>query len=65
MYYLCKTRSLETSIGKLFPPIDFKTDFKWAGTFGFTRYDFPFLSFPKDHTLTLLMDLEAMELHLM
>ena len=65
MYYLCKTRSLETSFGYLFLSIDFKTDFKWAGTFVFTKDDLPFISFRKDHTFILLMDLEAIELHLM
>jgi glycine/D-amino acid oxidase-like deaminating enzyme len=38
-----KAKSLETAFKKLFPEIDFKTDFKWAGTFGYTRDGLPFI----------------------
>jgi glycine/D-amino acid oxidase-like deaminating enzyme len=43
MYYLCKTRSLETSFGKLFLSIDFKTEFSSTGAFAFTKDDLPLI----------------------
>ena len=36
-------RLLEASFKKLFPSIDFKTDFSWAGTFAFTKDGLPFI----------------------
>ena len=38
-----KARSLEASFKKLFPSIDFKTDFSWAGSFAFTKDGLPFI----------------------
>ena len=38
-----KTKSLERSFAKLFPQIEFKTDFKWAGTFASTKDGLPFI----------------------
>jgi glycine/D-amino acid oxidase-like deaminating enzyme len=38
-----KTKSLEKSFAKLFPQIQFKTDFKWAGTFASTKDGLPYI----------------------
>jgi glycine/D-amino acid oxidase-like deaminating enzyme len=38
-----KTKSLESSFGKLFPSILFKTDFHWAGSFGTTKDGLPYI----------------------
>ncbi len=38
-----KARSIEKAIGKLFPDILFKTDFKWAGTFATTKDGLPYI----------------------
>ena len=38
-----KAKSLEESFAKLFPEIEFKTDFKWAGTFASTKDGLPFI----------------------
>ena len=38
-----KTKSLEQSFSKLFPEIEFKTDFKWAGTFASTKDGLPYI----------------------
>lgn len=38
-----KVKSLEKSIGKLLPAIEFKTDFKWAGTFASTKDGLPYI----------------------
>lgn len=38
-----KAKSLERSFAKLFPHLLFKTDFKWAGTFGSTKDGLPFI----------------------
>src|SRR6185295_12861276 len=37
-----KTRQLETAFSKLFPHIDLKTDFSWAGTFASTKDGLPY-----------------------
>jgi glycine/D-amino acid oxidase-like deaminating enzyme len=38
-----KARSLEGSFKKLFPAIDFRTDFKWAGAFASTKDGLPYI----------------------
>jgi glycine/D-amino acid oxidase-like deaminating enzyme len=38
-----KARALEAAFSKLFPGIDFKTDFKWAGAFASTRDGLPYI----------------------
>jgi glycine/D-amino acid oxidase-like deaminating enzyme len=38
-----KARALEAAFSKLFPAIDFKTDFKWAGAFASTRDGLPYI----------------------
>ncbi len=38
-----KARALESSFGKLFPALDFKTDFKWAGAFASTKDGLPYI----------------------
>ncbi|MES1249233.1 MAG: FAD-binding oxidoreductase, partial [Chitinophaga rupis] len=47
-----KARSLEVAFKKLFPSLDFKTDFKWAGAFASTKDGLPYIgSLPgKPHT---------------
>jgi len=47
-----KAKSLEHAFKKLFPAIHFRTDFKWAGTFGSTNDGLPYIgSLPgKPHT---------------
>ncbi|OQP56934.1 hypothetical protein A3860_10180 [Niastella vici] len=47
-----KAKALEQAFKKLFPAIHFRTDFKWAGTFGSTRDGLPYIgSLPgKPHT---------------
>lgn len=38
-----KAKSIEKSFAKLFPSINFKTDFKWAGTFASTKDGLPYI----------------------
>ena len=38
-----KARALEASFKKLFPDLDFKTDFKWAGAFASTKDGLPYI----------------------
>jgi glycine/D-amino acid oxidase-like deaminating enzyme len=38
-----KARALEAAFSKLFPAIDFKTDFKWAGAFASTKDGLPYI----------------------
>ena len=38
-----KAKQLEKAFHKLFPRIDFKTDFKWAGTFSSTKDGLPYI----------------------
>ena len=38
-----KAKSLEQSVAKLFPEIEFKTDFQWAGTFASTKDGLPYI----------------------
>ena len=38
-----KARALEASFKKLFPALDFKTDFKWAGAFASTKDGLPYI----------------------
>jgi glycine/D-amino acid oxidase-like deaminating enzyme len=38
-----KTKALERSFSKLFPALQFKTDFKWAGSFASTKDGLPFI----------------------
>jgi glycine/D-amino acid oxidase-like deaminating enzyme len=38
-----KAKSLEQSVRKLFPGLNFITDFKWAGTFGSTKDGLPYI----------------------
>lgn len=38
-----KARALEKEFKKLFPAINFKTDFKWAGTFAATKDGLPYI----------------------
>jgi glycine/D-amino acid oxidase-like deaminating enzyme len=38
-----KAKSLEQSFAGLFPSIPFRTDFKWAGTFGTTKDGLPYI----------------------
>ena len=38
-----KTKSLEKSFAKLFPQLQFTTDFQWAGTFGSTKDGLPYI----------------------
>ncbi len=38
-----KARALEAAFSKLFPAIDFKTDFKWAGAFASSRDGLPYI----------------------
>ena len=38
-----KTTSLERTFKKLFPALNFKTDFQWAGTFASTKDGLPFI----------------------
>jgi glycine/D-amino acid oxidase-like deaminating enzyme len=47
-----KAKALEQAFKKLFPAIHFRTDFKWAGTFGSTKDGLPYIgSLPgKPHT---------------
>jgi glycine/D-amino acid oxidase-like deaminating enzyme len=40
---LSKTKALERSFAGLFPSLRFKTDFKWAGSFGTTRDSLPYI----------------------
>jgi glycine/D-amino acid oxidase-like deaminating enzyme len=40
---LKKSKELESSFKKLFPQIDFKTDFRWAGSFGSTADGLPYI----------------------
>jgi glycine/D-amino acid oxidase-like deaminating enzyme len=38
-----KAKALEQAFKKLFPAIDFRTDFKWAGTFAATKDGLPYI----------------------
>jgi glycine/D-amino acid oxidase-like deaminating enzyme len=38
-----KARALEADLKKLFPALDFKTDFKWAGAFASTKDGLPYI----------------------
>jgi glycine/D-amino acid oxidase-like deaminating enzyme len=51
-----KARQLEKAFHKLFPQIDFKTDFQWAGTFSTTKDGLPYIgSIPeRPHTFFAL-----------
>ncbi|HYJ37131.1 MAG TPA: FAD-dependent oxidoreductase, partial [Chitinophagaceae bacterium] len=51
-----KSRQLQNSFSKLFPRLEFKTDFQWAGTFSSTKDGLPYIgSIPeRPHTLFAL-----------
>jgi glycine/D-amino acid oxidase-like deaminating enzyme len=44
-----KAKELEKSFAKLFPNIEFKTDFQWAGTFAGTKDGLPYIGSINEH----------------
>lgn len=42
-----KTKQLESDIRKLFPELEFKTEFSWTGTFGATKDGLPYIGIYK------------------
>jgi glycine/D-amino acid oxidase-like deaminating enzyme len=47
-----KAKTLERAFNKLFPKIDFKTDFQWAGTFASTKDGLPYIGTIRQHPRT-------------